>query len=98
MYSTDPAYGREEEKRDERPLTPAEQTLSIRLETKQRGGKTVTVVDGYIGPEADLQDLARRLRNICGTGGSAKDGEVIIQGDHRERVRNWLSQNGYRIK
>ena len=98
VYSTDPAYGREEVKPSDTPLTPAEQRLRIRLETKHRGGKTVTVVDGFMGSDADLQDLGRRLKNACGTGGSAKVGEIIIQGDHREKIRNWLSQNGYTIK
>lgn len=98
VYSTDPRHGMEEEKPEEAPRAPSEQRLRIRLETKHRGGKTVTVVDGFVGTDADLQELGRRLKNACGTGGSAKDGEVIIQGDHRERIRLWLTQNGYPAK
>jgi translation initiation factor 1 len=55
-------------------------------------------VDGFVGTDEALQELGKRLKNACGTGGSAKDGEVIIQGDHRDKVRNWLVQNGYPAK
>jgi translation initiation factor 1 len=98
VYSTDPGFGLTPEDAEEKPMSPSEQRLRIRLETKHRGGKTVTIVDGFKGTEAGLQELGRNLKNACGTGGSAKDGEIIIQGDHRERIRNWLSQKGYPAK
>jgi translation initiation factor 1 len=79
-------------------LPPAQQRLRIRLETKHRAGKAVTIVDGFIGTETDLQELGKKLKTFCGTGGSAKDGEIIIQGDQREKVMGWLGKAGYKIK
>lgn len=76
-------------------LPPAQQKLKIRLDTKHRGGKTVTLISGFVGTDADLQTLGRSLKNACGTGGSAKDSVIIIQGDHRETVLPWLLKNGY---
>jgi translation initiation factor 1 len=88
-----------EHSEDKEPETapPAQQKLRIRLDTKHRGGKTVTLITGFIGTDADLQTLGRSLKNACGTGGSAKDGEIIIQGDHRETVMPWLLKNGYAL-
>lgn len=78
-------------------LPPAAQKLRIRLDTKHRGGKTVTLITGFVGTDADLQTLGKSLKNACGTGGSAKDSEIIIQGDHRETVLPWLLKNGYAL-
>lgn len=78
-------------------LPPAQQRLNIRLDTKHRGGKTVTLTTGFVGMEADLQILGRSLKSACGTGGSAKSGEIIIQGDHRETVLAWLLKAGYGV-
>jgi translation initiation factor 1 len=98
VFSTDPNFSTEPEK--ENVITPAakEQLLRITLETKHRAGKTVTLVMGFVGTEIDLAELGKKLKNFCGAGGSAKDGEIIIQGDHREKVRGWLQKNQYRIK
>jgi translation initiation factor 1 len=98
VYSTDPDFNRPSEEPAQTTPEPSGQRLRIRLETKHRGGKTVTVVDGFQGTESALQELGRSLRNACGTGGSAKDGEIIVQGDHREKVRVWLTQKGYPAK
>lgn len=97
VYSTDPAF-RFEQEAAEAPETavPAQQKLKVKLETKHRGGKAVTLVEGFAGKEEDLQALGKQLKNHCGTGGSAKDGEIIIQGDQREKVLQWLLKNGYK--
>lgn len=71
------------------------QRLRIWLDSKQRGGKTVTLVTGFSGTDEDLQELGRQLKSFCGTGGSAKDGEVIVQGDQRDKVLQWLQKKGY---
>ena len=96
VYSTDPNF-RFEEQPDElrETLIPKEQKLKIRLETKHSGGKTVTLIEGFVGIEEDLEDLGKKLKNFCGTGGSAKEGEIIIQGDQREKVLQWLLKTGY---
>jgi translation initiation factor 1 len=98
VYSTDPNFKLEEEESAQETLPPAQQVLRIQLETKHRAGKTVTVVLGFIGLEDDLTQLGKDLKNHCGTGGSAKDGEIILQGDHREKVKQWLLKKGYKTK
>jgi translation initiation factor 1 len=96
VYSTDPNFRFEGENNNAETLPPAQQKLKLRLETKHRGGKAVTLVDGFIGKNEDLEDLGKKLKNFCGTGGSAKDGEIIVQGDQREKVLQWLLKNGYK--
>jgi translation initiation factor 1 len=96
VYSTNPDFNFETG--DNTPLetlTPAQQKLRIKLETKHRGGKTVTLITGFIGTEEDLEILGKALKNFCGTGGSAKDREIIIQGDQRDKILQWLLKNGY---
>ena len=96
VFSTDPQFKFESDASDAQDtLPPAQQNLRIRLDTKHRGGKTVTLISGYVGTDADLQTLGRSLKAACGTGGSAKDNVIIIQGDHRETVMPWLLKNGY---
>ncbi len=96
VFSTDPNF-RFEEERDqvEETLPPKQQKLRVRLETKHRGGKTVTLITGFVGKEEDLEDLGKKLKNFCGTGGSSKDGEIIVQGDQREKAMQWLLKNEY---
>lgn len=98
VYSTDPSFQFEQQQEPQETLPPAQQQLRIRLETKHRAGKAVTMVTGFIGQEEDLEELGRKLRNACGTGGSAKDGEIIIQGDQRQKVLQWLVKAGYKAK
>ncbi|HEY0678806.1 MAG TPA: translation initiation factor [Chitinophagaceae bacterium] len=96
VFSTDPGYSFEEENQSTETLSPAQQKLRIRLDTKQRAGKAVTLVQGFIGKEEDLEDLGKKLKNFCGTGGSVKDGEVLVQGDQRDKVLQWLLKNDYK--
>ena len=96
VFSTDPSFRFEEEEQAvQETLIPAQQKLRIHLDTKQRAGKAVTLVTGFIGKEGDLDELGKKLKNFCGTGGSVKDGEAIIQGDQRDKVLQWLLKNGY---
>lgn len=96
VYSTDPNFQFEQEKEHNETLPSSQQQLRIRLDTKQRAGKAVTLITGFVGKEADLEDLGKKLKSFCGTGGSAKDAEIIIQGDQREKVMQWLLKNGYK--
>ncbi len=98
VYSTDPDFNPQSEEETIQTLPPASQRLRIRLETKHRGGKTATVITGFIGTEDDLEALTKKMKTHCGTGGSAKDGEIIIQGDQRPKVLAWLLQQGYAAK
>lgn len=98
VYSTDPNFRLEEDNQDQQPtLEPAKQRLKIRLDTKHRGGKTVTLIEGFIGMEEDLEELGRKIKAFCGTGGSVKDRQVIIQGDQREKIRQGLTKMGYKL-
>jgi len=95
VYSTDPDFSFEQEQQNIITLPAADQKLKIRLDTKQRAGKAVTLVEGFAGQEQDLEELGKKLKSFCGTGGSAKDGEIIVQGDQRDKVLQWLLKNGY---
>ncbi len=79
-------------------LEPSKQDLRVWLDKKHRAGKVATIVRGFIGAEEDLKELAKLLKSKCGVGGSAKDGEIIIQGDHRDRVVEILTKSGYKSK
>jgi translation initiation factor 1 len=97
VYSTDPNFSFEGEQEAVDTLPPAQQRLRVRLETKHRAGKVVTLVEGFTGRDEDREELGKKLKNHCGTGGSAKDGEIIVQGDHRDKVLQWLLKNGYTV-
>lgn len=99
VYSTDPGFKYETaEEPEAETLPPARQDLRVWLDRKQRAGKVVTLVRGFVGRDGDLQELARLLKTRCGVGGAAKEGEIIIQGDHRDRVVEILTRSGYRCK
>lgn len=96
IFSTDPTFRFEPEDQEEpETLIPVQQKLRIRLDTKQRGGKAVTLISGFIGKTPALEEMGKKLKNFCGTGGSVKEGEAIIQGDQRDKVLQWLLMNGY---
>ena len=95
VYSTNPEFKFESESNAQETLPPERQKLRIILETKHRAGKAVTVVYGFVGKEEDLETLGKALKSFCGSGGSVKDGEIIIQGDQREKVLGYLVKKGY---
>jgi len=97
VYSTDPDFKFEEAEEQAETLPATQQKLRIRLDTKQRAGKAVTLIEGFSGKDEDLQELGKKLKTFCGTGGSAKDGEIIVQGDHRDKVLQWLLKQGYKL-
>ncbi len=95
VYSTDASFRFEEERPDAETLPPAQQVLRIRLDSRNRGGKAVTLVEGFIGKSDDLERTGKEIKSYCGTGGSVKEGVIIIQGDQRDKVMQWLHKNGY---
>ncbi len=95
IYSTDPNFKFEIDDEIVETLPAEKQLLKIILDTKQRAGKVVTLIDGFIGVDEDLNELCKQLKNQCGTGGSVKDGFIIIQGDQKEKVFQFLQKKGY---
>jgi len=99
VFSTNSDYNYQEEATEEvETLLPEKQRLIVSIDRKRRAGKQVTLVTGFIGTDSDLQELGRLVKSRCGTGGSVKDGEIIIQGDFRERVVTILQSMGYGAK
>jgi translation initiation factor 1 len=98
VYSTNPNYKPDEVEENNESVTPSSQDLRVWLEKNHRGGKTATVIKGFIGSADDLETLGKTLKTKCGTGGTAKDGEIIIQGDHRDKIMTMLAQLGYKAK
>ena len=99
VYSTNPNFSYQTEPNEEaETLPPAQQQLKIMLDKKARAGKQVTLISGFVGKTDDLESLGKALKNLCGSGGSAKDGEILIQGDHRDKILNHLVSKGYKAK
>jgi translation initiation factor 1 len=98
VFSTDPKFNFQTG--DSSPvetLPPGKQRLRIILDTRQRGGKTVTVIIGFLGKEEDLESLGKKIKQYCGTGGSVKDAQILIQGDQMVKVRAYLSKEGFKV-
>ena len=96
VYSTNPDFQYESNEEEEQETLPKnQQKLRVSMEKKGRGGKTVTLIRGFIGTEEDLKELGKLLKTKCGVGGSAKEGEIIIQGDFKQRIIDLLKAEGY---
>lgn len=99
LYSTDPNFEYEyEQKEEEAAVEPSKQKLIVAIDRRNRGGKQVTLVTGFKGPQSALEELGRELKKKIGVGGSAKDGEITIQGDFRDKVVEILISKGYKAK
>ena len=96
VYSTNPDYEYSDDSQEEADTLPKnQQKLRLNMERAGRGGKTVTLVKGFVGSDEDINALCKLLKQKCGVGGSVKDGEIIIQGDHRQRLIEILKKEGY---
>jgi len=96
VYSTNPDFNYEmDDEEEQATLQPSQQRLRVQLDRKNRGGKVVTLITGFVGTEDDLKELGKFLKSKCGVGGSAKDGEVIVQGDFKQKVLELLKKEGY---
>lgn len=99
VYSTNPNFDFDyEEDEEQETLPPNEQLLYVSIDRKQRGGKEVTLIEGFAGETTDLKKLAKMLKSKCGVGGAAKDGNVIIQGKFKEKISELLKKEGYNVK
>ncbi|MGM0567484.1 MAG: translation initiation factor [Bacteroidota bacterium] len=98
VYSTNSDFNYEDEYEEPETLPPGEQKLKVQREKKGRGGKEVTIVSGFVGTEEDLKALGKTLKKSCGVGGSVKDDEIIIQGNHAENIVELLQKQGYQAK
>ena len=96
VYSTNPDYEYSDDSQEEADTLPKnQQKLRLNMERAGRGGKTVTLVKGFVGSDKDINALSKLLKQKCGVGGTVKDGEIIIQGDHRQRLVEVLKKEGY---
>ena len=99
VYSTNPGFKPEERSKEEdSTLPPQQQQLRVMIDKKQRAGKKVTLVTGFTGTTADLENLGKTLKSKCGVGGTVKDGEIMIQGDFRDKIVQLLITLGYKAK
>jgi translation initiation factor 1 len=95
VYSTAENFNFSSEEENEEFLSPKEQKLTIVLDKKHRGGKVVSIIKDFSMKENEIEEVAKKLKSFCGSGGSVKNNEIIIQGDHREKILQWLLKNGY---
>jgi translation initiation factor 1 len=96
VYSTDPNFSLAQPDEQNKPtLLPSLQNLRIKSDSKQRAGKVVTLIEGFEGKVNDLEELSKNLKSFCGTGGSVKGNQILIQGDNRDKILAWLHKQGY---
>jgi translation initiation factor 1 len=99
VYSTNPDFNYDyEQDEQQETLSPGRQMLYVSLDKKQRGGKEVTLVEGFTGTDDDLKELGKMLKSKCGVGGTAKDGEIVVQGNFRDKIIELLQKEGYKVK
>ena len=99
VYSTNPDFNFEYEEEEQTETLPAhQQRLYVSIDRKSRGGKEVTLIEGFVGTEEDLQQLGKQLKTKCGVGGTVKDGEILIQGNFRDKIIPLLEKDGYQVK
>jgi len=99
VFSTNPNFNYGDDSNDViETLPPEKQNLKIFRDSKQRKGKTVTLITGFVGSNEALRELEKKLKNLCGSGGSSRDGEILIQGDFRQKILEFLVKNGYKVK
>lgn len=99
VYSTNPDFNFETEgAEDEETLENSDQLLRVLIDRKQRKGKEVTLIEGFVGTNEDLKELGKWLKQKCGVGGSVKDGDIMVQGNHRDKIMELLKSEGYKVK
>ncbi|MDA3890330.1 MAG: translation initiation factor [Salinivirgaceae bacterium] len=99
VYSTNTDFNYEHDQEEEEETLPAnKQNLKVSIDKKQRKGKAVTLIEGFVGTDEDLKNVAKTLKTKCGVGGSAKDGEIMVQGEFKQKVADILSNLGYKVK
>lgn len=99
VFSTNPEFNFEDDSTEIiETLPPEKQNLKIFRDSKLRKGKIVTIITGYVGSNESLKELEKKMKILCGSGGSSKDGEILIQGDFRQKVLFFLQKNGYKVK
>ena len=98
IYSTDPRFNFNDPDPVDESIPPNQQDLRVMLDKKNRSGKAVTLITGYLGKDEDLETLGKLLKSKCGTGGTVKDGEILIQGDFRQKILQLLKDQGYKAK
>ena len=97
VYSTNPNFEYDEDNHEDITLEPSDQLLEVWID-KHRAGKTAIIIKGYVGNLSDIKDLSKKLKTKCGVGGSVKNGEIIIQGNVRDKIMDILKQDGYKYK